>query len=57
MREWNRASLGMYIDDGAIFACGHDWKEIENAMRAGYCTRVWSGSRGRVSTQNLIKLN
>jgi len=26
----------MYIDDGAIFACGDNWKWIEEAMREGY---------------------
>lgn len=39
-REWNKSSLGMYIDDGAIFACGRTWDEIEQAMRAGYSTCV-----------------
>jgi hypothetical protein len=26
----------MYIDDGAIYVCGHNWEEIENAMCMGY---------------------
>jgi len=30
----------MYIDDGAIFACGEDWLSIEGAMRSGYSTCV-----------------
>ena len=40
MREWKKSSLGMYIDDGVVFTCGRDWKEIENTMRNGYniCT-------------------
>jgi hypothetical protein len=38
MKEWTNASLGMYIDDGVIFACGDNWKTIENTMRAGYTT-------------------
>ena len=29
-------SLGMYIDDGVIFACGRDWDCIEAAMRDWY---------------------
>ena len=36
MREWANASLGMYIDDGAIFACGRNWDDIEATMRCGY---------------------
>jgi hypothetical protein len=38
MREWKGSSLGMYIDDGAIFACGRSWKAVEAAMRVGYET-------------------
>jgi hypothetical protein len=36
MREWANTSLGMYIDDGVIFACGREWREIEASMRKGY---------------------
>ena len=36
MRDWANASLGMYIDDGAIFACGNTWADIEDTMRNGY---------------------
>jgi hypothetical protein len=36
MRNWNKAALGMYIDDGVIFACGRDWDIIESTMRDGY---------------------
>ena len=36
MRKWERSTLGMYIDDGAIFACGQEWKQIEDTMRKGY---------------------
>jgi hypothetical protein len=47
MREWNRAALGMYVDDGAIFACGHEWSEIEDAMKSGYTTCVeWLARAG-----------
>ena len=38
MKEWTNASLGMYIDDGAIFACGDNWTKIEDTMRQGYST-------------------
>ena len=36
MRTWANSSLGMYIDDGVVFACGHEWKTIETTMREGY---------------------
>src|SRR5258708_29714566 len=26
----------LYIDNGAIFACGQKWRDIENALRNGY---------------------
>jgi Reverse transcriptase (RNA-dependent DNA polymerase)/Endonuclease-reverse transcriptase len=38
MKEWTNASLGMYVDDGVIFACGDSWETIENTMRTGYTT-------------------
>jgi hypothetical protein len=38
MREWTKSSLGMYIDDGVVFACGRTWDEIESTMRLGYTT-------------------
>lgn len=36
MRSWTNASLGMYIDDGVIFACGDTWEKVETTMRDGY---------------------
>jgi hypothetical protein len=36
MRTWTESSLGMYIDDGVIFACGKNWEDIERAMTHGY---------------------
>lgn len=36
MKDWTNASLGMYIDDGAIFACGDNWEKIEATMRDEY---------------------
>src|SRR6267154_1009540 len=38
MKDWTNASLGMYIDDGAIFACGRRWEDIESSIRDGYAT-------------------
>jgi hypothetical protein len=36
MKNWTNASLGMYIDDGVIFACGDSWEKVEATMRDGY---------------------
>ena len=38
MKSWTNSSLGIYIDDGAIFACGTDWAKIETTIREGYST-------------------
>ncbi len=38
MREWANTSLGMYIDDGAIFACGCSWSDIKASLQRGYAT-------------------
>ena len=40
MKDWTNSSLGMYIDNGAIFACGHNWPSIINALREHYTTCV-----------------
>jgi len=40
MRDWTNSSLGMYIDDGAIFACGRSWKAVEKALRENYATCI-----------------
>ena len=36
MKRWTKSALGMYIDDGVIFACGREWRQIEDTMRKGY---------------------
>jgi hypothetical protein len=47
MRRRDGTSLNMYIDDGAIFACGRNWNEIETTMRTGYTTCVeWFARAG-----------
>jgi hypothetical protein len=40
MREWTNSSLGMYIDDGVIFACGRSWKEVEKSLRDNYAVCI-----------------
>jgi hypothetical protein len=36
MGRWNNSSLGMYIDDGILFACAEDWLDMERLLRAWY---------------------
>jgi hypothetical protein len=36
MGRWNNSSLGMYIDDGILFACAEDWSDVERLLRARY---------------------
>jgi hypothetical protein len=36
MGRWNNSSLGMYIDDGILFACAEDWSDVEKLLWAWY---------------------
>jgi hypothetical protein len=36
MKGWNNSSLGMYVDDGILFACAQEWEEVERLLRARY---------------------
>jgi hypothetical protein len=36
MGRWNNSSLGMYIDDGILFACTEEWTDVERLLRARY---------------------
>jgi hypothetical protein len=36
MGRWNNSSLGMYIDDGILFACAEDWLDVERLLQAQY---------------------
>jgi Reverse transcriptase (RNA-dependent DNA polymerase) len=40
MRNWTCTSLGMYVDDGAIFACSRSWENIETSIHEGYATCI-----------------
>jgi len=40
VREWNRASLGMYVDDGVLFACGAEWEDVRDSLSNQYDTCV-----------------
>jgi hypothetical protein len=36
MRGWNNSSLGMYVDDGILFACAEEWEEVTRLLQARY---------------------
>ena len=36
MRDWNNSSLGMYVDDGILFACAAEWAEVSRLLQARY---------------------
>jgi hypothetical protein len=36
MKGWNNSSLGMYMDDGILFACADEWRDVERLLRARY---------------------
>ena len=36
MRNWSNSSLGMYVDDGILFACAAEGAEVARLLRARY---------------------
>ena len=36
MKDWNNSSLGMYVDDRAIFNCVDEWADVDKLLRARY---------------------
>ena len=32
MKNWNNSSLGMYVDDGALFACAEEWVDVDKLL-------------------------
>jgi hypothetical protein len=36
MEGWNNSSLGMYVDDGILFATAEEWGDMEKLLRAWY---------------------
>jgi hypothetical protein len=47
MANWNNSSLGMYIDDGLIFACAETWDNVSTLLRARYTVCAnWLGKVG-----------
>ena len=36
MRNWNNSSLGMYVDDGLLFACAEEWADVTMLLRMWY---------------------
>ena len=36
MKDWNNSSLGMYVDDGTLFACADEWVDVDKLLQARY---------------------
>ena len=36
MKDWNNSSLGMYVDDGTLFACTDEWADVDRLLQARY---------------------
>jgi hypothetical protein len=36
MKGWNNSSLGMYVDDGILFACAEEWGDVARVLTARY---------------------
>ena len=36
MRSWQNSSLGMYVNNGALFACASEWAEVQAILRGHY---------------------
>jgi hypothetical protein len=36
MREWYNSSLGMYVDNGILFAAAEEWGDVERLLAARY---------------------
>jgi hypothetical protein len=36
MRGWSNSSLGMYVDDGILFAASEEWGDVERLLMARY---------------------
>ena len=32
MRDWSNSSLGMYVDDGVLFACMEEWADVQTIL-------------------------
>jgi hypothetical protein len=36
MGSWTNSSLGMYVDDGILFACADSWEAVQDTLRSWY---------------------
>ena len=47
MRSWQNLSLGMYIDDGALFVCMSEWVEVQATLWEHYSVcEEWQAQSG-----------
>lgn len=57
MREWPHSSLGMYIDDGILFACRPTWTDVTHNLAAHYATcDNWLHRAGLAAEPNKMEL-
>jgi hypothetical protein len=40
MRGWTNSSLGMYVDDGILFAASEEWGDVERLLTARYAVTL-----------------
>lgn len=36
MKSWQNSSLGMYVDNGALFSCAYEWAEVQATLWVHY---------------------
>ena len=47
MKSWQNSSLGMYVDDGALFACASEWADVQLILRQRYAIcKEWLSRSG-----------
>jgi hypothetical protein len=56
MKGWNNSSLGMYVDDGILFACAEDWRDVARILTARYVTDLQGPPSERTQTEKIRDL-
>jgi hypothetical protein len=57
MKGWNNSSLGMYVDNGILFACADEWGDVERLLRARYTVcEEWLRCSGLVIEPDKMEL-
>jgi hypothetical protein len=57
MKGWNNSSLGMYMDNGILFACTEEWEDVEKLLQARYTVcEEWLRTSGLAIEPDKTKL-